>query len=284
VKAHQAEHAITRMCAVLGVSTSGYHGWLNRSPSDRELEDRELTARIEEIWIRSDRTYGAPRIHAELADDHHIRIGRKRVARLMRDAGMQGVSRRKWVRTTIRAEKVRPAPDLVERQFTASAPDQTWVADITFIPTWEGWVYLAAIQDMWSRRIVGWAMAEHMRTELVDSALRMAIQARRPEAVIHHSDQGTQYTSIAFGMTCHQHDVVPSMGSIGDCYDNAMAESFFATLKTERVHRRSYRTRSEAINDLFTWIEGWYNPHRRHSALNNLSPNTFERRHWPQKP
>ena len=284
MKAHQAEHAITRMCQLLGVSTSGYHSWLNRPPSGRELEDREVTARIEKIWIRSDRTYGAPRIRAELADDHNIRVGKKRVARLMRDAGMQGVSRRKWVRTTIRDERVRPAPDLVERQFTATAPNQVWVADITFIPTWEGWVYLAAVEDMWSRRIVGWAMADHMRTELVDAALRMAIEARQPEAVIHHSDQGSQYTSIAFGITCHEHDVVPSMGSVGDCYDNAMAESFFATLKTERVHRRSYRTRNEALDDVFAWIEGWYNPQRRHTSLGNLSPNTFERRHRPQKP
>lgn len=284
MKAHQAEHAITRMCQLFEVSASGYHAWLNRPPSDRELEDRELTEQIEKIWIRSDRTYGAPRIHAELADDHNIRVGRKRVARLMRDAGMQGVSRRKWVRTTTRDERVRPAPDLVERQFTATAPNHIWVADITFIPTWEGWVYLAAVEDMWSRRIVGWAMADHMRTELVDNALRMAIGARQPETVIHHSDQGSQYTSIAFGITCHEHDVVPSMGSIGDCYDNAMAESFFATLKTERVDRRSYRTRNEAIDDVFTWIEGWYNPHRRHSALDYLSPNTFERRHWPQTP
>jgi putative transposase len=284
VKAHQAEHSITRMCQLLGVSTSGYHGWLHRPMSDREFEDRELTARIEAIWIGSDRTYGAPRIHAELADDHDIRVGKKRVARLMRAAGMQGVSRRKWVHTTIRDEKVRPAPDLVQRQFTAGGPDQVWVADITFIPTWEGWVYLAAVQDMWSRRIVGWAMADHMRTELVEDALGMAIGTRQPAAVIHHSDQGSQYTSVAFGFTCHQHGVVPSMGSVGDCYDNAMAESFFATLKTERVHRRSYRTRNEAIDDVFTWIEGWYNPHRRHSALDNLSPNTFERRHWPQTP
>lgn len=284
MKAHQAEHAITRMCQLLEVSASGYHAWLNRPISTRELEDRELTEQIETIWIRSDRTYGAPRIHAELADDHNIRVGKKRVARLMRDAGMQGVSRRKWVRTTIRAERVRPAPDLVERQFTATAPNQIWVADITFIPTWEGWVYLAAVEDMWSRRIVGWAMADHMRTELVDAALRMAIQARQPETVIHHSDQGSQYTSIAFGITCHEHGVVPSMGNIGDCYDNAMAESFFATLKTERVDRRSYRTRTDAIDDVFTWIEGWYNPHRRHSSIDYLSPDTFERRNWPQTP
>lgn len=284
MKAHQAEHAVDRMCGLLGVSTSGYYAWLKRSPSDRELSDRDLTGTITAIWVASDRTYGAPRVHAELVDDYGIRVGRKRVARLMRRAGIQGVSRRRWVRTTLKDERARPAPDLVQRQFTATAPNQIWVADITAIPTWEGWVYLAAVQDMWSRRIVGWAMADHMRTELVAAALDMAIAGRRPHRVIHHSDQGSQYTSVAFGMACHQADVVPSMGSVGDCYDNAMAESFFATLKTERVHRHSYRTRAEAITDVFTWIEGRYNTRRRHSAIGYLSPSTFEMTHWPHSP
>ena len=202
MKAHRAEHAVDRMCELLGVSTSGYYAWLQRPVSARALTDRELTDSIREIWESSDRTYGAPRVHAELADDG-IRVGKKRVARLMRTAGIQGVSRRKWVRTTIRDEKTRPVPDLVQRQFTATAPNQVWVADITFVPTWEGWVYLAAVEDMWSRRIVGWALADHMRTELVQSALDMAIATRRPDRVIHHSDQGSQYTSIAFGLTCH---------------------------------------------------------------------------------
>lgn len=272
------------MCELLGVSTSGYHAWLNRSPSARELEDRQLLGIITDIWEESDRTYGAPRVHAELADDYDIHVGRKRVARLMRQAGIQGVSRRRWVRTTVRDERLRPAPDLVERRFTATQPDQIWVADITAIATWEGWVYLAAVEDMWSRRIVGWALAAHMRTQLVQSALGMAIATRRPQAVIHHSDQGSQYTSVAFGLACHQAGIVPSMGSVGDCYDNAMAESFFATLKTERTHRRSYQTRTDAINDTFTWIEGHYNTRRRHSALGYLSPATFERRHWPNTP
>lgn len=284
MKAHQAEHSISRMCELLGVSTSGYYAWLKRPVSARELADREYLETIREIWSKSDQTYGAPRIQAELADDHNIRVGTKRVARLMKQARIQGVSRRKWVRTTIRDEKVRPAPDLVQRQFTATEPDQIWVADITYVPTWEGWMYLAAVEDMWSRRIVGWAMADHMRTELVESALQMAIETRQPEEVIHHSDQGSQYTSVAFGLTCHQHGVVPSMGSVGDCYDNAMAESFFATLKTERVNRRSYQTRRDAIDDVFTWIEGWYNPRRRHSALEYLSPVAYERRHWPTTP
>lgn len=284
MKAHQAEHAVGRMCGLLGVSTSGYYAWLRRPPSDRELLDRELTQTIIDIWEGSDRTYGAPRVHAELGDDHGIRVGKKRVARLMRAAGIQGVSRRKWVRTTVRDERSRPASDLVQRQFTATGPNQVWVADITYIPTWEGTVYLAAVQDMWSRRIVGWALADHMRTELVQSALNMAIATRRPDSVIHHSDQGSQYTSVAFGLACHQAGVVPSMGSVGDCYDNAMAESFFATLKTERTHRRSYRTRTEATDDVFTWIEGRYNTRRRHSALGHISPAAYERRHWPNTP
>ena len=272
------------MCRLLGVSTSGYYAWLNRPVSAREAGDRALTELILKIWDDSDQTYGAPRVHAELADGHGIRVGTKRVARLMRRAGIQGVSRRRWVRTTVRDERTRPAPDLVQRQFTATAPNQVWVADITAIPTWGGWVYLAAVQDMWSRRIVGWAMAEHMRAELVTTALDMAIEVRRPDQVIHHSDQGSQYTSVAFGLACHEAGVVPSMGSVGDCYDNAMAESFFATLKTERVHRRSYRTPTEAANDLFAWIEGRYNTRRRHSSIGYLSPVTFERRHWPHTP
>ena len=284
MKAHQAEHAVARLCELLEVSTSGYYAWLQRPLSARALTDRALTDTIRKIWEDSDSTYGAPRVHAELADDYSIRVGRKRVARLMAVAGIQGISRRKWVRTTIRDETTRPAPDLVQRQFTATAPNQVWVADITFIATWEGWVYLAAVEDMWSRRIVGWALADHMRTELVQSALDMAIATRRPDRVIHHSDQGSQYTSVAFGLAAHDAGVVPSMGSVGDCYDNAMAESFFATLKTERVHRRSYQTRTEAINDVFTWIEGRYNTRRRHSSLGYLSPATFERRHWPTKP
>ena len=284
MKAHQAEHAVARMCELLEVSTSGYYAWLARPLSAGALADRDLTETIREIWEESDQTYGAPRIHAELVDDHGMRVGRKRVARLMAAAGIQGVSRRKWVRTTIRDDKTRPAPDLVQRQFTATAPNEVWAADITFIPTWEGWVYLAAVEDMWSRRIVGWALADHMRTELVQAALDMAITTRRPDRVIHHSDQGSQYTSVAFGLASHDAGVVPSMGSVGDCYDNAMAESFFATLKTERVHRRSYQTKTEAINDLFTWIEGRYNTHRRHSALGYLSPATFERRNWPATP
>jgi putative transposase len=203
----------------------------------------------------------------------------KRVARLMREAGIEGVSRRKKTKTTQRKEGARPAPDLVEREFTATAPDQLWVADITYIRTWAGFVYLAVVLDVWSRRIVGWAMATHMRTELVLDALNMALWQRRPEGVVHHSDQGSQYTSVAFGKRCKEAGIWASMGSVGDCYDNAMAESFFASLECELLDRRSYRTPSDAKASVFRYIEGWYNPHRRHSALDYESPASYERLH-----
>ena len=280
MKAHQAEHPVRRMCELLEVSPSGYYAWLARRPSARTVSDRDLTARIVTIWEKSHRTYGAPRIHAELAESG-IGVGRKRVARLMAAARIQGVTRRKWIRTTIRDPRARPAPDLVERRFRADRPNLIWVADITEIATWEGSLFLAAVQDVWSRRIVGWALADHMRTELVTAALDMAIGQRHPQTVVHHSDQGSQYTSIAFGSHCHQHRVVPSMGSVGDCYDNAMAESFFATLECELLDRNTFPTRSTAETAVFKWIERWYNPHRRHSSLGHLSPATYEKRNWP---
>ena len=280
MKAYQAEHPVKRMCELLEVSTSGYYAWLGRGPSVRTVSDRVLTGRIVTIWESSRRSYGAPRIHAELAESG-IRVGRKRVARLMSEAGIEGITRRKWVRTTIRDERSRPAPDLVERRFKAEAPNLIWVGDITEIPTWEGSLFLAAVQDVWSRRIVGWAMDSHMKTELVTAALDMAISQRKPRAVVHHSDQGSQYTSIAFGSHCHQHGVVPSMGSVGDCYDNAMAESFFATLECELLDRTTFPTRTAATTAIFKWIEGWYNPHRRHSSIGQISPANYETRNWP---
>ena len=195
----------------------------------------------------------------------------------MREQGLAGVSRRRGARTTRPDPGRRAAPDLVQRCFRARAPNRLWVADITYVPTWAGFVFLAVVLDVFSRRIVGWAMADHLRTELVLDALNMAATQRRPEAVIHHSDQGTQYTSLAFGHRCREMGVRPSTGSAGDCYDNAMAESFFATLECELIDRQSLRTRAEAKMALFDFIEGWYNPHRRHSALGYLSPNDFER-------
>jgi putative transposase len=266
------------MCRLLGVSTSGYYAWLKRGPSERALEDASLTELISEIHAMSWGSYGAPMIHEELAD-RGIHVGRKRVARLMKATGLQGVSRRKKVRTTRRASNARPAPDLVDRDFTADGPNKLWVADITYIPTWAGFLYLAVVLDVWSRRVVGWAMADHLRTELVLSALNMAIEQRRPTHVIHHSDQGCQYTSIAFGKRCQELGVRPSMGSVGDCYDNALCESFFATLECELVDRFTFRTKREARLAIFRWIEAWYNLNRRHSSIGRMSPVNFERRH-----
>ena len=195
----------------------------------------------------------------------------------MKTASLRGASRRPWVITTVRDRQARPAPDLVERNFTAAAPDCLWVADITYIPTWAGFLYLAVVLDTFSRRIVGWAMATHLRTELVLAALNLAIGQRRPAAVIHHSDQGSQYTALAFGKCCEEAGVRPSMGSVGDCFDNAMGESFFATLECELLDRRRFKTPSEARMAVFEFIEGWYNPHRRHSALDYHSPINYER-------
>jgi putative transposase len=265
------------MCRLLEVSTSGYYAWLKRRPSKRALEDASLTELISEIHSQSWGSYGAPMIHEELAE-RGIRVGRKRVARLMKAAGLQGVSRRKKAWTTRRDTKARPAPDLVDRDFTADGPNKLWVADITYIPTWAGFLYLAVVIDVWSRRVVGWAMAGHLRTELVMDAFEMAITTRRPTDVIHHSDQGCQYTSIAFGKRCQELGVRPSMGSVGDCYDNALCESFFATLECELIDRFTFRTKLEARLAVFRWVEAWYNSRRRHSSIGRMSPVNFERR------
>jgi putative transposase len=278
VKAHQASFPVTTLCRVLGVSTSGYYAWLKRPPSARERRDNQLTKRIRKIHRNSKGTYGAPRVHAELAENG-VQVGRKRVARLMRAAALQGVSRRKGARTTRSQPGAELAPDLVQRDFSADGPDELWVADITYIGTDSGWLYLAVVVDAWSRRVVGWAMAAHLRTEFVLDALRMAVQQRRPSDVIHHSDHGSQYTSLAFGKRCQEAGLRPSMGSIGDCYDNALCESFFATLECELLNRESFRNFSQARLAVFEFIEGWYNPHRRHSALGYLSPVRYELAH-----
>ena len=264
------------MCRVMEVSSSGYYAWLKRPPSQRAQKDARLTKRIRELHQRSKGTYGAPRIHADLAAEG-VRVGRKRVARLMKAANLRGVSRRKYYVTTRRAKKVRPAPDLVQRNFTAVVRDRLWVADITYVTTWAGPLYLAVVLDVWSRRIVGWAMATHLRTRLVLDALTMAIQLRRPEGVVHHSDQGSQYSSLQFGNRCREFGIIPSMGSVGDCYDNAMCESFFATLECELLSRWAFHTIEEARQAIFEFVEGWYNPHRRHSSIDYLSPIQFER-------
>ena len=276
MRAHQAEFRIATMARVLGVSPSGYYAWRKRERSAREHSDEALSTRVREIHQRSRGTYGAPRIHAELAAEG-TQVSRKRVARVMREAGLAGVSRRKGPRTTRRDPEARPAPDLVERRFDADGPDRLWVADITYVATAAGFVYLAVVLDVFSRRVVGWAMANHLRTELVVAALDMALGQRRPASVIHHSDQGCQYTSLAFGERCRQAGVVPSMGSVGDCYDNAMAESFFASLECELLDRVHFDDHRHAQREIFSYIEGWYNPHRRHQGLGYQSPIDFER-------
>jgi putative transposase len=266
------------MCRVLGVSPSGDYAWRHRKPSARARKDAELSEKIRSYHQASRGTYGSPRIHADLAAED-LRVGRKRVARLMRAAGLQGVSRRQGPRTTVRDTQNRAALDLVNRHFTAPLPNRLWVADITSIPTLVGFLYLAVVLDVFSRRLVGWSMAHHMRTELVLDALNMACGQRRPSEVIHHSDQGSQYTSVAFGNRCHQGQIRVSMGSVGDCYDNAMGESFFATLACELLDRCRFQSHAEARMAIFSFIEGWYNPHRRHSSLDYLSPMAYEERY-----
>jgi putative transposase len=265
------------MCRALGVSSSGYYAWVKRVPSARARSNAALNGRIGAIHAASHGTYGSPRVHAELTASG-VHTSRKRVARLMKAAGLAGVSRRRFVATTVR-DGGRQAPDPVRRAFAAEAPDVLWVADITYIPTWSGFLYLAVVLDVFSRRIVGWSMSLTLHTDVVLSALNMAIAIRKPKSVIHRSDQGSQYTSIAFGNRCREAGVRPSMGSVGDAYDNAMAESFFATLECELLERRRFKTQVEARMAVFAFIEGFYNPRRRHSALGYRSPMAFERQH-----
>ena len=277
VLANKAFHSISLMCRVLNVSRSGYHAWAIRRPSPRVVADTALTDRIAVIWKDTLKTYGSPRIHAELRLEHEVLVGRKHVERLMREAGLSGLHKRRRGRTTIRVQGVRTAPDLVERDFNPSRVNQLWCADITYIRTWEGWLYLASVMDCYSRRIVGWAMADHMRAELVIDALEMAVERRKPNGrPIHHSDQGGQYTSLIFTQRCRSVDIDISMGSKGDCFDNAAMESFHASLKKDLIHRRSWPTKAEARTAVFDYIETFYNRRRRHSRLGMLSPVDYE--------
>ena len=277
IDAEKANHSVSLMCRVLGVVRSGYYAWRRRGVSARVVADASLTERIRSIHQQSRGTYGYPRVHAQLRS-LGVTSGRKRVARLMRAASLAGCRKRAFVRTTRRNPDARPAPDLVERRFTASGHDELWVADFTYVPTGEGWIYLAFVLDVYSRKIVGWSMAEHMRAELVVGALGMAVSMRKPgEGLIHHSDRGAQYTSVEFGARLRETGILPSMGSVGTAYDNAMAESFVATLKTELLHRQAWLTRDAARMAIFEYIECFYNPHRRHSSLGYTSPIEYER-------
>jgi putative transposase len=277
IAAEKANHPVDLLCRVLGVSRSGFYAWSTRAPSDRALQDAWLIEQIREIHAANRGVYGSPRVQAELRIARDIRVGRKRVERLMRSAGISGLVPKRRGRTTIRVPGVRVADDLVQRDFRPSAPNVLWVADITYLRTWEGWLYLVAVQDAFSRRIVGWSMADHMRSDLVVDALNMAIARRRPDAgLIHHSDQGSQFVSLAFGQACGKAGIARSMGSRGDCFDNAVAESFFATLKKELIRRQSWPTRAELRQAVFEYIELFYNATRRHSTLGMLSPMQYE--------
>ncbi len=274
--ANQADFPVRTLCRVLKVSASGFYAWRDRKPSQRMIQNAVLTEQIRAAHAASDGTYGRARIRAELFDQG-VCASNKRIGRLMRLARIRGVSRRRgFIVTTRRDPGLGRAPDLVRRRFLAGSPNQLWVADMTYVPTWGGFIYLAVVIDVWSRRVVGWSIGEHMRAELVLAALNMAIETRKPDAVVHHSDQGSQYASLAFGKRCQDMGVRPSMGTVGDAYDNAMAESFFASLECELLDRRRFKTKTEARLAVFTWIEGSYNPRRRHSALGQISPINFE--------
>jgi putative transposase len=275
MKANRARWPIATMARLLGVSTSGYYAWRVHEPSRQSCSDAQLLAHIRTLHASSRGTYGAPRIHAQLAREG-VHVGRKRVARLMRLAGLCGASRRRWPRTTRPRAGARRAPDLVRRHFSAEGPNILWVADATYIPTGEGFLYLAVVLDVFSRRIVGWAMSNHLYTELMLRALDMALQQRHHEGVILHSDQGCQYTSIAFGRRCREAGVQPSMGTAGDAYDNAMCESFFGTLEAELLSREYFATHEQARRRTFSFLEGWYNVRRLHSSIGYCSPLEFE--------
>jgi putative transposase len=284
VEQEKANHPVRLLCRTLGVSPSGYYAWRGRGPSAHELADRELAARVREAHARGRGTYGSPRVHAELREVGH-RVGRKRVARLMREQELAGIRRRRFVTTTVADRTAAPAPDLVNRDFRAPGPDRLWVADITYLPTRAGFCYLAAITDAWSRRVVGWSMATGLHTELITRALDMALVRRNPgPGLVHHSDRGTQYTSLAFGRRLREAGIAASMGSTGDCYDNALAESFFATLEKDLIDRSDWRNATEARAAVFEYIEVFYNRIRRHSGIGNLSPAAFEERYRSRPP
>jgi putative transposase len=277
IEAERATYPVAVLCRMLEVSKSGYYAWRSRPPSKRSCGDHALTQKIREVHRRSRETYGSPRVHAELRA-LGVRCGRRRVARLMRVAGLRGCMRSKKRKTTRSDSRTAPAPDLLRREFVAAQPNKVWLADITYIPTQEGFLYLAFILDAHSRKIVGWSMDTHMKTELVLDALQMAVWRRKPSAgLVHHSDRGAQYTAISFGKRLEEVDIVASMGRSGTALDNAMAESFVATLKTELLmHRRRFPDREVARSATFEYLEGFYNRRRLHSALSYRSPADYE--------
>jgi putative transposase len=276
IEAEKTSFPVQFMCRMLGVSRSGYYGWRRRPPSARKRADAALTERIREIHERSRQTYGSPRVHAELKA-LGTRCSRKRVERLMRQAGVRGCMRGRRGGTTHRSKKAAPAEDLLKRDFTATQADRVWVADITYVATAEGFLYMAFILDVHSRRIVGWAMERHLRTQIVVDALKMAVWRRKPApGLIHHSDQGVQYTSLSFSERLKEIGITPSMGRTGSALDNAMAESFVSTLKAELVSGLKFPTRQAAKTAIFEYLETFYNTRRLHSSLEYRSPSDFE--------
>jgi transposase InsO family protein len=287
VTAHRAEFGVVPLCAVLELPVSTYYNRVGRPPSTRAQDDGVLAERIEKIWVDSGRTYGSPRVHAQLARDG-VYVGRKRVERIMAGRGWRGAYLRRGWATTTRRDPTRPGditPDLVQRQFAANRPHQLWVADLTYVRTLQGFFYLAMVLDVFSRRLLGWMMGDSLRTELVLGALEMAIHRRDTapthdptgdQELIHHSDRGAQYTSFGFSQRLTEAGIAPSLGSVGDSFDNAMAESWFGTIKIELIYRRVWRSRHDAELGIFAWIEGWYNPRRIQQALGWRSPNEYE--------
>jgi putative transposase len=277
IAAERAGHSVKTLCRLLGVSRSGFHAWLRRPLSARAVSDQLLLERVRQLHLASRRTYGSPRIYRDLRADG-VAVGRKRVERLMRQDGLSGTVKRRRGRTTIGLPGVRVADDLVKRDFQPPAPNTLWVADITYLRTWQGWLYLAVVVDCFSRRVVGWALEDNMRAELVVDALEQALHRRRPQrGLVHHSDQGSQYVSLAFGRRCRQAGIEQSMGARRSAYDNAVCESFFKTLKSDLIDRRSWPDKAELRTAVFDYIECFYNRQRRHSSLDYLSPTEYER-------
>ena len=283
----RAHYDVTALCSLLKVSRSGFYAWLRRPKSPRALADEVLTEQIREAFDSNRKVYGSPRIHVELADDG-IRVGRKRVARLMREDGIVGCHRRKRsLSITKQDPKADAAPDLVDRKFVATAPNQLWVADVTYVPTVQGWLYLACVTEVFSRMVLGWSMASHRKTDLVVDAVTMAVGRRggHVPGVIHHSDRGGEYSSHALERELRRHGALASIGSVADCYDNALAQSLFATLECQlfdQQPRGRFQTRRDAKLAVFDFLEAFYNPRRRHSSLGQTSPAQFEARHTAQ--
>ncbi|TDP61550.1 transposase InsO family protein [Bradymonas sediminis] len=276
IESHRDEFPVTLLCEVLDVSTSGYYDWRKRPPSKRQQEDEALLNKIEDIHAKSRETYGSPRIHRVLKDEGRV-VGRNRVARLMRDNGIKAAQKRRSRRTTDSNHAFPLADNLLAREFSTTQPNQVWLADITYVDTQQGWLYLAAILDIYSRKIVGWAMDETMGRKLCINALQMAVLNREPdEGLLHHSDRGCQYASGDYQELLKDYGMTCSMSRKGNCWDNAPMESFFGTLKTESLHRRVFATRDEARQEIFEYIEVFYNRQRKHSALDFASPSEFE--------